>query len=210
MMTLIERIREQIAQQGALPFSNFMQQALYTPNLGYYTAGLQKFGIGGDFITAPELTPLFGGTLANQCLQILTELNDPIVFEFGAGSGQLCVDLLTHLELLNCLPMEYHILEVSSSLRLRQNELITFKIPHLANRVRWLSTWPSTPFEGVVIANEVLDAMPVERFLQTSTGLLDSYITLNEKDELVETFKACTNPRLLAHVQAVFPPDLFP
>lgn len=210
MMTLFERICEQIAQKGALPFSDFMHQALYTPNLGYYTAGLQKFGMGGDFITAPELTPLFGYTLANQCQQILTELNDPIVFEFGAGSGQLCVDVLTHLESLNCLPTAYHILEVSSSLRERQNELISLKIPHLANRVRWLSAWPTRPFEGVIIANEVLDAMPVERFLQTPAGIFDSYITLNEQGELVETFRPCTNPRLLAFVKTVLPSDLSP
>ena len=210
MMTLLERIREHIIQQGALSFSEFMQQALYAPNLGYYTSGLQKFGIGGDFITAPELTPLFGYTLANQCQQIVTELDSPILLEFGAGSGQLCVDILTHLESLNCLPLEYHILEVSGHLKCRQQELIAQKLPHLLNRVRWLSTWPTKPFEGVVIANEVLDAMPVERFLQTATGLLESTITLNKNNELVEAFRPNTNPRLLAHVQTVLPPDCFP
>ena len=209
-MTLLERIREQIVQQGAISFSDFMQQALYAPNLGYYSAGLQKFGIGGDFITAPELTPLFGYTLAYQCQQILAELTQPIVFEFGAGSGQLCVDLLTHLESLDCLPVEYHILEVSSSLRQRQQELIALKIPHLANRVQWLSTWPTKPFQGVVLANEVLDAMPVERFLQTSNGLLQSFITLNEPGEFVESFKPCTSKRLQDYVQAAVPSGLIP
>lgn len=208
-MSLFERICKRV-QQGAIPFSEFMQEALYAPHLGYYTAGLQKFGPGGDFITAPELTPLFGKTLANQCQQVLAELETPVLFEFGAGSGRLCVDVLTHLEHLNCLPFEYHILEVSSNLRHRQEELIQREIPHLANKIRWLSTWPVQPFNGVVIANEVLDAMPVTRFLQTADGLLESYVALNENGMLEEAFKPSTNPRLLAHVQSVLPSDLFP
>lgn len=210
MMTLFEQLCERIKQSGALPFSEFMQQALYEPTLGYYTAGSQKFGKHGDFITAPELTPLFGQTLANQCQQVLATLTTPIVFEFGAGSGQLCVDILTHLERLNCLPDEYHILEVSSNLQHRQQALIALKIPHLADKVRWLTSWPTTPFCGVVIANEVLDAMPVERFLQTSDGLLESVIKLDEQHGLAEVFVPCTNQRLRSHVETVVPADLIP
>lgn len=209
MMSLFERICNRV-QQGAIPFSEFMQEALYAPYLGYYTAGLQKFGLGGDFITAPELTPLFGKTLANQCQQVLSVLTDPIIFEFGAGSGRLCVDLLTHLEHLNGLPMEYHILEVSGNLKHRQQELIQLDIPHLANKIRWLSSWPDRPFNGVVIANEILDAMPVARFLQTEDDLLESFITLNDKGLLEEVFKPSTDSRLLAHVSRVLSHDLFP
>ncbi len=209
-MSLFDRICKRVLQQGAIPFTEFMQEALYAPDLGYYTAGLQKFGAGGDFITAPELTRLFGQTLANQCQQVLSSLNNPIVFEFGAGSGRLCVDLLSHLERLNCLPDGYHILEVSGSLRHRQQELIQLEIPHLADKVQWLSTWPEQPFNGVVIANEVLDAMPVARFLQTADGLLESYITLNKNGRLEEHYKPCSDPRLLSHVQTVLSPDLFP
>ena len=209
-MSLLNSICAQLRQQGDIPFVDFMHQALYTPNLGYYSAGSQKFGVDGDFITAPELTPLFGQALANQCQQVLCGLDDPLLFEFGAGSGQLCVDLLTHLEHLDCLPREYHILEVSGHLQRRQQELIQLKIPHLANRVKWLAQWPSQPFNGVVIANEVLDAMPVHRFLQTNEGVLESYITLNPEGELQEDFKPCTNPRLVAHVQAVLPRDVYP
>ena len=171
---------------------------------------MQKFGPEGDFITAPELTPLFGQALANQCQQVLATLDAPIVFEFGAGSGRLCVDLLIQLERLNCLPSEYHILEVSGNLRHRQQELVQLEIPHLANKIRWLSTWPEKPFNGVVIANEVLDAMPVKRFLQTANGLMESYVALNEKGMLEEVFKPSTDSRLLAHVQTVLPPDWFP
>lgn len=209
-MSLFKRICEQISQHGAIPFTEFMQEALYAPNTGYYTAGLQKFGLGGDFITAPELTTLFGYTLANQCHQVLATLNNPIIFEFGAGSGRLCVDVLTHLEHLNGLPDAYHILEVSSNLRHRQQAFIQREIPHLADRIQWLSTWPTQPFNGVVMANEVLDAMPVARFLQTSDGLLEVYVALNAQGELVEIVKPCTDPRLIAHVHTVLPPDLFP
>lgn len=210
MMSLFEHLRQRIQQHGALSFSQFMQDALYEPNFGYYTAGLQKFGKHGDFITAPELTPLFGQALANQCQQVLATLTAPIIFEFGAGSGQLCVDILTHLERLNCLPDEYHILEVSSNLQHRQQALIALKIPHLAHKIRWLNCWPTTPFCGVVIANEVLDAMPVERFLQTADGLLESFITLNEHQALAEVFLPSTNSRLLAQVQTVVAADLVP
>lgn len=209
-MSLLERIREQIIQKGYLSFTDFMQQALYTPNIGYYTSGLQKFGAGGDFITAPELSPLFGFSLANQCEQILKVLDNPIVFEFGAGSGRLCVDILTQLEKLNCLPTQYHILELSAHLKQRQKALILRELPHLFDRVHWLSAWPVTPFNGVVIANEVLDAMPVTRFLQTSDGLFESVIVINQNDELAERFVPCVNQALLTHVNHCLSCDLYP
>ncbi|WP_058440436.1 class I SAM-dependent methyltransferase [Legionella brunensis] len=209
-MDLFSLIREQIQQQGDMPFVDFMQQALYNPLFGYYSAGLQKFGMHGDFITAPELTPLFGKTLANQCQQLMPHIEAPILFEFGAGSGRLCVDILLQLEHLDCLPQAYYILEVSSNLRQRQQAFIQEKIPHLNARIKWLDRWPQKPFKGIIIANEVLDAMPVHRFLQTEQGLLESYVSLNSDNELEETFKPCTNPRLLKHVQEILPKDLVP
>ena len=209
-MSLLNSICAQLRQKGAIPFVDFMHQALYTPNLGYYSAGSQKFGADGDFITAPELTPLFGQAVANQCQQVLTSLDDPLVFEFGAGSGKLCVDILTHLEHLDCLPRAYHILEVSGHLQRRQQELILAKIPHLADKVKWLTAWPLQSFAGVVIANEVLDAMPVHRFLQTKDGRLESYIALNPAGELHEVFEPCTNPRLSTYLQAALPCDIYP
>lgn len=209
-MNLLKSIRRQLEQQGDLPFVEFMQQALYAPNLGYYSAGLQKFGAQGDFITAPELTPLFGQTLANQCKQVLATLSKPLLFEFGAGSGRLCVDLLTALEQLDCLPEAYHILEVSSNLRHRQQELIQEEIPHLFERVKWLDRWPKETFKGVVIANEVLDAMPVHRFSQTQEGLMEGFVSLDAFGELVEVFKPCTNQRLLREVQKSLPKEQKP
>ena len=209
-MKCIEYLHDKLYQKEPIPFVDFMQDALYAPNIGYYTGGLPIFGQAGDFVTAPELTPLFGQTLANQCEQILSELDHPILFEFGAGSGKLCVSLLKQLQILNCLPDEYHILELSGHLQARQQAYILQEIPELSHRIKWLSSWPKTPFNGVILANEVLDAMPIHRFLQTSQGLLESYIGLNAQSELVELFKPCVNQPLTDHVHMVLPPDAIP
>lgn len=208
-MNLLDSIFAQLKEQP-MPFVNFMHQALYTPNLGYYSAGLQKFGKHGDFITAPELTPLFGQTLANFCLPLLKGLKEPILFEFGAGTGQLCVDILTQLECLQQLPHAYHILEVSGYLQQQQQDLVHSKIPHLAHCVKWITQWPTQAFNGVVIANEVLDAMPVHRFLQTSEGILESYVTFTDQGELTEVFQPCVNPLLVDHVRNNVPRETYP
>jgi SAM-dependent MidA family methyltransferase len=201
-MSIIQTLHTHLAEHHELAFVEFMQLALYAPNEGYYSSDLPKLGKQGDFVTAPELTPLFGKTLANQCQQILSYLESPVLFEFGAGSGTLCVDILSHLQELGCLPESYYILEVSANLRHRQQELIQQKIPHLAHKVQWLERWPENPFNGVIIANEVLDAMPVNRFMQTNDALLESYVTLNEKNQLREVFKPSLNQRLLTYVNS--------
>lgn len=115
---------------------------MYEPGLGYYAAGSQKFGKAGDFITAPELSPLFAKCLARQCQQVLETMQEGVVFEFGAGSGVLAADLLHELEGLSCLPEKYLILEVSPELRVRQHETLQEKIPHLLDRVQWLDRMP--------------------------------------------------------------------
>ncbi|MGL5741237.1 MAG: class I SAM-dependent methyltransferase [Legionella sp.] len=199
-MSILQTLHSELTQRGAIPFIEFMQHALYAPGEGYYSSGLQKLGKHGDFITAPELTPLFGKTLANQCQQVLAGLDSPVIFEFGAGSGALCVAILEHLAELNALPDTYAILEVSANLRHRQRVLIEEKIPHLAHRVTWYDRWPYLPFNGVVLANEVLDAMPVHRFMKTEKGIMESYVTLNEQRQLTELFKPCHNQRLLDYI----------
>ncbi len=205
VMDLLTTIRTQIEEQGDMPFVEFMQQALYAPYFGYYSAGLQKFGVTGDFVTAPELTPLFGQTLARQCKEILVTLSTPVLFEFGAGSGRLCIDLLKELERLDCLPKAYHILELSANLRHRQLALIEQEIPHLVQRINWLDRWPTQCFNGVILANEVVDAMPVHRFLQTTEGLLESFVGLDAQGQLIELFKPCTNQRLLTYLEKILP-----
>ncbi len=156
---LAELIRSEIsANAGWIPFARYMELALYAPGLGYYTAGARKLGPEGDFVTAPELTPLFGQTLARQAAELLESGFDQIL-EIGAGSGALAAALLTELEHLGRLPRQYYILEVSPDLRERERDLLASKVPHLLERVVWLNLLP-TVFPGLIIANEVLDAMP--------------------------------------------------
>ncbi len=157
---LSELIHHDIATQGGwIPFSRFMELALYAPGLGYYTAGARKFGEAGDFITAPELSTLFGRTLANQLIEVM-QASTPHILELGAGSGKLALDILIELEKRDALPESYSILEVSADLRERQQTLIQERLPHLANRVQWLDVLPEK-ISGAVIGNEVLDALPV-------------------------------------------------
>lgn len=145
---------------GAIPFSRFMDLALYTPMLGYYSAGRGMPGARGDFVTAPEIGNLFARCIARQCVPILRATSGS-VFEAGAGSGRMCADLLLELERLECLPQRYLILELSPALRARQQETIDHLAPQLRERVVWLDRLPER-FGGVALANELLDAMPVE------------------------------------------------
>jgi len=152
-------LRDIEVQGGWIPFSRYMELALYAPGLGYYTAGSHKFGSAGDFVTAPEISPLFGRTLARQMAEIMQH-SAPQVLELGAGSGRLATDILLELERLGSLPERYSILEVSADLRQRQQALLRERAPQLARRMQWLEELPDR-IEGVVIGNEVLDALPV-------------------------------------------------
>jgi len=149
---------------GALDFSAFMDIALYAPGLGYYAAGAEKFGAKGDFITAPELSPLFAECLARQVAEVFERIGGGDFLELGAGSGVLAVDLLLALDGLDALPARYCILEPSPELRARQREHVAGLPARLAGRVLWLDRLPEKPLHGVVFGNEVLDAMPVYRF----------------------------------------------
>ena len=203
-------IKETIKNNGPITFADFMHMALYYPTYGYYNSCLKKFGKKGDFVTAPELTYLFGYTIANQCKDILHELPNNIIFEFGAGTGKLCIDILTYLEKINALPEEYHILEVSNYLKDTQQKLINAKIPHLANRVKWLTTWPMQKFNGIVIANEVLDAMPVHLFTQNKNNLSEIYIDLDKDNNLIQKPYTCNNNRLKEYVETYLPKNIYP
>jgi SAM-dependent MidA family methyltransferase len=153
-------IREDITAAGGwIDFARYMELALYAPGLGYYSAGAAKFGEAGDFVTAPEISALFGRTLARQVAQILG-ISGGDVLETGAGSGRLAAQLLLELEALGCLPSRYCILEVSADLRQRQRRLLEAAAPHLLERVVWLNALPPS-LSGVILGNEVLDAMPV-------------------------------------------------
>ncbi|MFK8068366.1 MAG: class I SAM-dependent methyltransferase [Gammaproteobacteria bacterium] len=175
------------AENGSISFSRFMQLALYEPGLGYYSAGSAKFGIYGDFTTAPETSSLFGRCFSHQISQIFFHLDqiekiEKTILEFGAGSGRLACDMLTELEKLDSLPDSYFILEVSADLRQRQQQLIQKEIPHLESRVSWLETLPSKKISGVILANEVLDAMPVDRFLSMNNTLLEQRVAIQNNE----------------------------
>lgn len=152
------------AAGGVIPFAEFMALALYAPGLGYYSAGARKFGAGGDFTTAPEISPLFGRCLARQCREVLAVTGGSIL-EFGAGTGALAATVLESLAAVGALPERYLILEVSADLRARQQERLERLPPALARRVSWLDRLPDSPLSGVLLANEVLDALPCERFV---------------------------------------------
>ncbi|RTZ45862.1 class I SAM-dependent methyltransferase [Candidimonas sp. SYP-B2681] len=152
-----------------IPFDTWMDMALYAPGLGYYSAGNTKFGSHlptGDFTTAPELTPLYGRTLARQVAQVLTESESVTVLEFGAGSGALAAAIIPALRQMGIEPV-YQILEVSADLRARQQQ----GLASLGANISWLTEFP-VEFSGCVVANEVLDAMPVTLFRWNDDGEL--------------------------------------
>lgn len=174
---LLELIAAEIGRSGGwVPFSRYMELALYAPGLGYYSGGARKFGPGGDFITAPELTPLFGQALATQVEQGM-RASAMALIEVGAGTGLLAADMLLELERRACLPDTYEILELSGELRERQFDTLATRVPHLASRVRWLDALPDR-FAGVVVANEVLDVMPVHLVVSRAQGLFERGVAL--------------------------------
>ncbi len=152
------------ARGGVIGFDAWMRLALYAPGLGYYSAGAAKFGAAGDFVTAPEISSLFSRCLARQAAEVL-RVTGGDVLELGAGSGRMAADVLLELEALEALPEHSCILEVSADLAGRQRARLAGLPAALSSKVQWLDRWPGQPMSGVVLANEVLDAMPVERFV---------------------------------------------
>jgi SAM-dependent MidA family methyltransferase len=179
---LSRRIAAEIGSGGGwLSFARYMELALHCPGLGYYGGSAQKFGAsdeGGDFVTAPELTPLFGQTLAKQVEQIMAA-SAPVIMEVGAGSGRLAADLLLALDAAGQMPDRYLILELSGELRARQRETITAAAPNLLDRVLWLDRLPET-FSGCVVANELLDAMPVHAVAWRAEGLMERGVSVED------------------------------
>jgi SAM-dependent MidA family methyltransferase len=169
---LQQLIAAEIAQQdGAIAFSRFMELALYAPRLGYYSGGAAKLGADGDFTTAPEITPLFGAALARTAAAIIAQ-SAPNIIEFGAGTGKLARDVLTALAADGVRVDSYTIIELSGELRARQQEALQ-DFP----QVRWIDGFPDA-FSGVVLANEVLDAMPVELVVKTADGWRRQMVTV--------------------------------
>ena len=158
---VVAHLKHQILKQGGwISFADYMQMALYTPHLGYYSGDANKFGHSGDFVTAPEISPLFAGSVANQISQVLNHCCGDVL-ELGAGTGKLAIGILQTLGELGQLPGHYYILDVSANLRERQRQILRESLPdEVFSRVCWLDALPDT-FTGVVVGNEVLDAIPV-------------------------------------------------
>lgn len=205
---LLQRIRAEITQAQRISFRRYMELALYTPALGYYMNGLRKFGPDGDFTTAPEISPLFSRCVARQCAQILHACEAPQVLEVGAGSGIMAAEVLLELERLDALPQRYAILELSASLRARQQETLHAHAAHLVARVEWLERLPEAPFEGVILANELLDAMPVHRVRLSAGGAQEQYVTWAQ-DRLAWSDGPLSAAALPARIAAL-PDDLPP
>jgi SAM-dependent MidA family methyltransferase len=180
---LLTLIKHKISEAGGkISFADYMQLCLYAPGLGYYSAGSHKIGYGGDFTTAPEISPLFSRSLAHQIIDVLRQLDQANILEFGAGSGKMAVDILRELDLKQSLPEHYYIIEASADLRQRQQQTIHYAIPDLESKVIWLDSLPSN-FNGVILANEVCDAMPVHK-LHFKSGLTYERYIVNNDDQL--------------------------
>ena len=198
---VLAHLQSLIQQAGGwIPFAQYMDAALYAPGLGYYAAGATKLGAAGDFVTAPEMTPLFGRTLAHAIAPVIADTVGDVL-ELGAGSGRLAVDILGELARLNALPSRYCILEVSADLRERQQQTVARDLPQLADRVHWLDTLPAH-FTGVILGNEVLDALPVNLVHWTENGPRVRGVAL-ENGAFVWQDRAIADPDLRARADAL-------
>ncbi|MFK8052984.1 MAG: class I SAM-dependent methyltransferase [Woeseiaceae bacterium] len=178
-------VRQRIDEAGgALSFAEYMQAVLYTPGLGYYAAGSRKFAEQGDFTTAPEISPLFGQVVAKQCAEVFQDMAEPAIIEYGAGTGALASVLLATLGELDALPVRYYIVEVSPDLQARQQAHLQKTVPDLMSRLEWVADPTALVVEGVVLGNEVLDALPAERFRVDEDGQYAQQTVVREADEL--------------------------
>ncbi len=182
MNPLQQQLISDIRTNGPLPFVDYMEYCLYAPGYGYYDSDKTIFGATGDFVTAPELGKLFAGTLARSIADTASRLGSYELLEIGAGSGKLALDLLQALQQLNSLPSRYRILEKSKTLRQRQQTLLNQT--GLPLSIEWLDDFPSQPWRGTIIANEVLDALPVENFRVTASGLDRLAVSVNKNNQL--------------------------
>ena len=201
---LAERIANVIGEEGGwIPFSRFMELALYAPGFGYYAAGSRKIGGEGDFVTAPEMTPLFARSLAMQVRQVLERTGGDIL-ELGPGTGSLAVDLFAELKAQGAAPSRYRLLEVSPELRERQRARIAERLPGDADRFEWLEALPDR-IDGVLLANEVLDVLPCALVHRTGREILERGVVVTEAGFAWEDM-ALPDGELKRRAHGVIPP----
>lgn len=199
---LIDAIREEMARQaGQIPFRDFMQLALYAPGLGYYVAGSRKLGAAGDFVTAPEISPIFSHCLAQAIAPALQSLSEANILEVGAGSGVMAAEILRHLSTTAQLPEHYYILELSGELRERQAQTIEQRVPDSLSRVVWLDRLPDE-LSAVVLGNEVLDAMPVNMISKHNDSWCEQYVAWQD-DRFTWQPGEVTDNRLTQRMQSI-------
>lgn len=193
---------------GAIPFVEYMNTALYEPQLGYYTSAIGTFGEAADFVTAPEISPLFARCVAHQCAEISDNPDIDTVLEVGAGSGRLAAGVLRELATLNVPIKRYQILEVSPNLRRQQAQTLRAETPDLLDRVEWLDRLPEPGFNGVIIANELLDAMPVHRVRRRDGAVYELYTACDEVG-FVDVERILSNGQLLDRAERLLPDSDF-
>jgi SAM-dependent MidA family methyltransferase len=191
------------ANSGWLSFEDYLRLVLYAPGLGYYSAGSAKFGAAGDFVTAPELSDLFAHALASQCAPLLPQPGGQML-ELGAGTGKLAFGLLRRLASLGALPERFGILEVSADLRERQRATLQRLPAELYARIEWLEALPATPIAGVILANEVADALPFRRFVIDAGAFLERGVGLSAAGALLDADRAAS-PELIAELTRLVP-----
>lgn len=175
-------IRAEIAAAGgAIDFARYMELALYAPGLGYYSAGAMKFGNAGDFITAPELGFIFARCLARALAPTLRDTQGDVL-ELGPGSGMLAAELMLELDHLGALPMRYRLLERSADLRARQRATLQQRCPQFLERCEWLDAPPTSAWQGALVANEVIDALPVRLFALRDNGIFARRVGVDAAD----------------------------
>jgi SAM-dependent MidA family methyltransferase len=202
---LARLIQEQvIAAGGAIPFSRFMELCLYAPGLGYYSAGASKFGEAGDFVTAPELGPLFAACTADAIAPVIRQIGpEAQVVELGGGSGAFAEVALKRLLALDALPARYAILEPSADLRQRQQERLRERLnPLLGDLVEWIDGPPEEDWSGVLFANEVIDALPTPRFTVTAGEIFEEHVALDGEGRFIREDRPA-DPLLSAAVRHV-------
>jgi SAM-dependent MidA family methyltransferase len=199
---LVARLRAAMDEAGGdISFAEYMDLALFAPRLGYYSAGAEQFGSGGDFLTAPESSTLFAACVAVQVSEVLAGIGGGDICELGAGSGVLAVDLLERLAESDCLPRRYVVIERSAALRERQRAHLGSRLPELATRVEWLNAIPRD-LCGVVLANEVLDVIPAHRFRVHAGGFHECRVAWRD-NRFVWTERDCTGSGLAEHIEAI-------
>lgn len=202
---LLDLIETEMSNNGGrLSFNKFMELALYTPALGYYTGNNAIFGSQGDFVTAPELTPLFSRCIARQIQQIHQGIpGEADVLEFGAGAGTMATDILLELKSLNALPRHYYIVEISPMLQKRQREKISSYVPELMDKISWVTEIPEK-FKGAVIGNEILDAIPTHRVRLNPDGNHQELFVTVEDNRFVWQAGEFSDPALQNYCDAIY------